>query len=502
MRPAGEFGGDRTTLKEFLQEIEDLKSIAERMWLDQQSTMPRGAIDDRVRQAGLLQDIVQERIISDRLAELLDSAAGDEPWLPIARADRAQALRLGDETWKRFLETGAKAFDVWEKARMDSDWFAFAPWLQKMVDLNHEYADRVGFDDHPMDALMSVYVPGPTHAEINAVFDDLREFLVQARQARLVEAPVSVERVEPHQLIAIAEDIGRLIGFDFDRGGIAFSPHGYTSSAGPNDVRITFRKDVPLFEAVSTIVHEYGHALYGQGVATELWGTPAQHGSMPYIQESQAKFWENIVGRREDFCMLVGEILNQQVGGARSSEDWSAEYFAAQTRAPSSPIRIATDEVSFNLHIILRFEIEISLLNGDVTVAEVPDLWDARSEEYLGITPSSLREGALQDPHWTRRFFGLFTAYTVGNIGSAQLARAMTASGVSLGEAARRADYRDVLAWLREHVHRFGRTVTVQEMLTAATGRPMQADPYKDHLADRYLSGRSEPAATKPKERN
>lgn len=477
------------TLKEYLQEIEDLKSISERMWLDQQSTMPPAAIDDRVRQAGLLQDLVQERLTSDRLADLLQEASGEEPWIQVTLADRQQALRLGDETWKRFLETGAKAFDVWEKARAASDWKPFEPWLQKMVEINHEYADLVGYVSHPMDALMSVYVPGPTHAEISTVFDDLRDFLIRARQARVIEPVPSIDHAEPHVLISIAEDIGQLVGFDFERGGIAFSPHGYTSSAGPKDVRITFRKDVSLFEAVSTIVHEYGHALYGQGVSRELWGTPAQHGSMPYIQESQAKFWENIVGRREDFCSLVGEILARRVGGGRSAEEWGAAYYLAQTRAPSSPIRIATDEVSFNLHIILRFEIEEALLNGEATVAQVPDVWNAKSEEYLGITPESLRVGTLQDPHWTRRFFGLFTAYTVGNIASAQLVEAMTSQGVSLESAANRADYGDVLSWLRTHVHAPGRTVTVQEMLINATGRPLDAAPYKAHLRDRYTTG-------------
>ena len=311
-----------TTLAEYLQEIEDLKAIAERMWLDQQTTMPAAALTERVRQAGLLQALIQERLTSDRLAELLESAKGDEPWLKVVNDEREKALRLGDSTWKKFLETGAEAFGVWEKARRENDWDTFHPWLAKMVEINHEFASKVGYDEHPMDALLSTYVPGPTKNEIATVLGALRDFLIEARQRRAVTGEALKEMAEPHVLIAIAEDIGHLIGYDFDRGGIAFSPHGYTSTASPNDVRITFRKDVPLFEAVSTAVHEYGHALYGQGIAKELWGTPAQYGAMPYIQESQAKFWENIVGRREDFCMLVGEILEKRVGRGRSAEEW------------------------------------------------------------------------------------------------------------------------------------------------------------------------------------
>lgn len=473
-------------LQRYLSELEALKNIAERMWLDQQSTMPPAAIDERVRQAGILQELIQQRLVSDELGELLDGARGDEPWLEVVRQDRAQALRLDSGIWRRFLEVGAQAFSVWEQARRNEDWASFEPWLAQMVEIDKEYAETVGYDVHPMDALLSVYAEGPTHAQIASVLDDMREFLIRAREARVVESLELEGLVEPHLLLHIARDIGELIGFDFDRGGIAFSPHGYTSSAGPNDVRITFRSDVPLFEAVSTIVHEYGHALYGQGVAEELWDTPAGHGSMPYIQESQAKFWENIIGRRADFADRIGEILERRVG-RRSAAEWGSLYHRSQTRAASSPIRIATDEISFNLHILLRFEIEVALLEGTISVADVPEVWDAKSREYLGISPASVREGALQDPHWTRRMFGLFTAYVVGNVASAQLAEAMEAQGVSIAEAIETSDFRAVLGWLREHVHAPGRTKSIQQILEAATGSALDAGPYRKHLTDRYL---------------
>ncbi|GAA3934308.1 hypothetical protein [Microbacterium soli] len=476
------------SLKQYLSELEALKNIAERMWLDQQSYMPPAALPERARQAGILQNLIQERLVSDELGALLDAASGDEPWLGVVREDREQALRLSSGIWRRFLEVGAEAFSVWEQARQDEDWATFEPWLARMVEIDKEYAETVGYDVHPMDALLSVYAAGPTHAEISGVLNDMRDFLIEARKARPVEDYVEEEGpAEEHLLFAIAHDIGELIGFDFDRGGIAFSPHGYTSSAGANDVRITFRSDVPLFEAVSTMVHEYGHALYGQGVARELWDTPAGHGSMPYLQESQAKFWENIVGRRADFAERIGEILERRLG-RRSAAEWASMYHRSQTRAASSPIRIATDEISFNLHILLRFEIEEGLLNGSISVADVPTVWNAKSEEYLGIIPANIREGALQDPHWTRRMFGLFTAYVIGNVASAQLAQAMEDQGVSISDAIAGGDFSAVLGWLREHVHGPGRTTSVQEILLAATGSPLNAAPYRKHLTDRYMS--------------
>ncbi|MGF2949382.1 gluzincin family metallopeptidase [Microbacterium alcoholitolerans] len=475
------------SLEQYLSELEALKNIAERMWLDQQSAMPPAAINERVNQAGILQELIQQRLVSDQLGELLDATSGDEPWLGVVREDRAQALRLSSGIWRRFLEVGAQAFNVWEQARKDEDWASFEPWLAKMVEIDKEYAETVGYDVHPMDALLSVYAVGPTHAEISEVLSEMRDFLIDARKAREVEEFEEEGRQPEHLLLAIARDIGELIGFDFARGGIAFSPHGYTSSAGPNDVRITFRSDVPLFEAVSTMVHEYGHALYGQGVAEELWDTPAGHGSMPYLQESQAKFWENIIGRRADFAQRIGEILERRIGRLSAAE-WAVRYHRSQTRAASSPIRIATDEISFNLHILLRFEIEEQLLSGTITVADVPQVWNAKSEEYLGIIPATIREGALQDPHWTRRMFGLFTAYVIGNVASAQLAQAMEDQGISIAEAIASRDFSAVLGWLQKNVHSPGRTKSVQEVLQAATGSPLNAAPYRKHLADRYMS--------------
>ncbi|MGB4138041.1 MAG: hypothetical protein WA971_15865 [Microbacterium sp.] len=473
-------------LKQYIRELEDLKNIAERMWLDQQSVMPPAAIHERVRQTGILQELVQQRLVSDELGALLEQASGDEPWLGVVQDDRAQALRLSSGIWRRFLEVGAQAFSVWEQARKDEDWASFEPWFAQMVEINEEYAATVGYEHHPMDALLSVYAAGPTHAEIAGVLSDMRDFLIETRKARTVLDVEDEGLAEPHLLIAIAEDIGELIGFDFERGGIAFSPHGYTSSAGPNDVRITFRSDVPLFEAVSTMVHEYGHALYGQGVAKELWETPAGHGSMPYVQESQAKFWENIIGRRADFAQRIGEILERRLG-RRTAAEWGEAYHRSQVAAPSSPIRIATDEISFNLHILLRFEIEEALLNGSISVADVPEAWNAKSREYLGIVPASLREGALQDPHWTRRMFGLFTAYVIGNVASAQLAAAMEDDGVSIEAAVAKGDFSEVLGWLRTHVHAPGRAKSIQQILQDATGRPLDAAPYRQHLAGRYL---------------
>lgn len=471
-------------LRSYLQEIEDLKAIRERIWLDQQQGMPPGAIADRTRQIGIIAGMVQDRLTAPELGRLLD-AAPDESWVGVARRDRERALRMQGGLWRRFQETSSDAFDAWVRARDGSDWSIVQPGLEKLVGIYREYAETVGYDEHPMDALLSVYEPGPTHAEITSVFDSLRDFLIHARARRVVDAPTSAIPVERHVLVEIMRAIGRLIGFDFQRGDVGYTPHGYTSIAGPRDARVTVATNSNLFQGVLIAIHEYGHALYGLGVSEELWGTPAQHGSMPYIQESQSKFWENIVGRREDFSVRIGEILTDHVG-EWEPERWGAAFHGWVTRSPANPIRIHADEISFNLHIMLRYELETQLIEGKLAVADVPDAWNALSEHYLGFVPENERLGCLQDPHWVTRFFGLFTAYIVGNVSSAQLAATMESQGTSITDAVARADFNEVLGWLRRNVHAPGRTVTVQEMLRNVTGKPLDATHYLEHLRSRY----------------
>lgn len=475
-----------TPLRQYVRHTEDLKNINERLWLDQQSFMPSAALPERIRQTGIIQDLVQARLVSEELGRLLDEDREGGRWIDVVHREREHALRRGDVVWTRFMQTAGEAFDAWVIARDGNDWSIFEPWLDKMVEINRDYAERMGYDGHPMDALLSAYVPGPTHAEISKVFDELKPFLIDAHRRRVADEPVASVRGEVHELLAIAVDVGELIGFDFARGGVGFTPHGYTSIAGPRDARVTIRDDIPLFQAVSMAIHEFGHALYAQGTDQDLWDTPAQAGSMPYIHESQSKFWENIVGRRPDFCGLVGGILARHYPH-RDAGDWGAAYHRSLTRGVPSHIRVAADEISFNLHIILRYEIECALLEGRIRAAQVPAMWSELSREYLGYVPATLRDGPLQDPHWARRIFGLFCAYVVGNVASAQLGQAMHEDGVSIQDAVRRSDFGDVLGWLRSNVHGPGSTVTVQEMLEKVTGNRLQPRQYVAHLRRRYL---------------
>lgn len=262
-------------------------------------------------------------------------------------------------------------------------------------------------------------------------------------------------------------------------------PHPFTSPAGPADVRIALRPHVPFSDAIQAAVHEYGHGLYEQGIPTRLWGTPAGRGVMPYLHESQAKFWENIIGRRRDFCQLMTTTVSEVLGGLPpgvAENDLFDDLAACQ----NSTIRTATDEVSFNLHIILRWEIEVALLEGAVTAVDVPALWSEKCLSYLGQEPRHDADGALQDPHWAGRYFGLFPCYLIGNILSAQMAEEYDPDGTRLTSAIAARDLGDPLGWLRQHVHQHGRLLTTQELIQSVAGHEMSAEPYRRHLLRRY----------------
>ncbi len=472
----------------YMETTEDLRRISEHLFLDQQTLLPDASSDDRARQIGLMERMIRDRTAAPEFGALLDGSRADAeslPWFAAAERDFTRERQRPGDAQQAFASIGIQAGSAWRKAREVGDWSAFAPWLAKMVDINLRVAEAMGYEDHPHDALLSLYDPGPSSAELNLLFDSLRDDLVRLNRERelvpITESPV----IDTATMLAIARDVSEFVGFDFTRGALAISPHGYTNPGGPNDVRITFRDDQSVVAIVGTVLHELGHAVYEQGIAPHLWGTNAGRGIMPYIHESQSKFWENIVGRRQDVMPALADIIAAHLGEGVPGAS-AEEIHDLYTRAPSSMIRTESDEVSFNLHILLRWEIENKLLSGTLTVDEVPELWNTRSEEYFGRAPASVSEGALQDPHWCRRYMGLFTAYIVGNIASAQLAESMETSGVSIGTAAADRDFSEVLGWTRTNVHSFGRSLTMTEILERATGRPLDAEPYRRHLTGRY----------------
>jgi carboxypeptidase Taq len=481
-------------LAEYWRTTENIRDVYEHLRLDQQTELPPAAHGARADQIGMLEGMVRSRTGSEDVGRLM-SAPGIEDGLTElerlaldrGRADRTTELQRESPALRAWSTDSAASFPAWRQAREKGDWSLFAGHLDHLVTLNRDIAEEIGYRDHPMDALLSLYAEGPTKAEVDGLFSELVGAVDDVAASRHVDP--GVVRVNPNlgrnEIRRFVGAIGETIGYDFNRGGLAFAPHPFTSPAGGDDVRITVREGVPFSDLAQAAVHEFGHALYEQGIAKELRGTPAGRGIMPYIHESQSKTWENILGRRRDFCAMLTGLAREVFGGLPEGVTEETLYYE-QVSAPPSLIRAGTDEVSFNQHIFLRWDIEVALLDGDIVAADVPAVWNEKAEAMFGRRPQNDAEGCLQDPHWASRYFGLFTSYVIGNLISAQLSEAMDSAGIDIAGCIEARDFSPVLGWLRSNVHHPGRAYPMKELVLRATGAPLGSSAYIRHLRSRY----------------
>ena len=491
-------------------EYHDLLCVLNTLKWDMRTMMPARGAASRGRQLATLTKLAKSIFVSDDTARLLDAAETEN-----ASADldsyRARALlqirdaheiqsRIPADLVGRMAALGAESEAVWTKAKDDSDFASFKPYLERMLALNIELADAIGYEDHPFDALIMQFEPGMTAARLEQIFGELKAGIIP-----LLERIVAIDEPLPVDLWAADYDIGAqkrlcqemaaLIGFDFERGRLDSAPHPFEISFTRDDVRITTRYDgnylpMSLFAAL----HEAGHGLYEQNIAPELTRTAltadflgqyAVGGASFGAHEFSSRLWENQIGRSRGFWRLhfsrLQDLFPEQMAGT------DAEYFyRAVNRARPSLIRVEADEVSYNLHIMLRTEIEMALLEGAVAVADLPEIWNAKMEAYLGLTPPDDRRGVLQDVHWSFGGFGNFPCYTIGNIMAAQVLAAAQAHMPDLAAKLADGDYQALLKWLSENIYRHGRAYGADELLTRISGEGLNTAPLLDYLEDKY----------------
>ncbi len=322
------------------------------------------------------------------------------------------------------------SFEAWRRAREHNDFASFAPWLSRTVALQREVADRIGYAETRYDALLDLFEPGMTASKIDKLFAPVREVSttllrhIEASGAIVDDSCLQGEFSEEKQ-VALSDVLLRGMGYDFSHGGIAVSPHPFTTSFGsPFDVRLTVHPDKHFIQSsVMAAIHEGGHAVYEQGSGPSLARTPLAGGASMGVHESQSRLWENAIGRSEAYWLGQFAAV-QQAFPEQFATVGAAEFARALNRVKPSLIRIEADEVTYNLHIIVRYELEKALINGDVAIESLPGLWNAKYREYLGIEPTNDSEGVLQDIHWSSGF-GYFPSYTLGNLYSAQIYSAL-----------------------------------------------------------------------------
>ena len=488
-------------LRHRLSEIGDLGAAGAVLVWDQSTYMPAGGAPARARQGATLSRLAHEKAVDPALGKLIDSLAPYAASLPyesdaaslirVAKRDFEKAIKVPADYVARASAAGFASYDAWTRARPANDFATMAPFLEQAVELAREYSGFFAPYAHIADPLIDVADQGMTTVSVRALFDELRRELKPMVQAIAAQPLADGHALhgsfdEPAQL-AFGSAVAGQIGYDFERGRLDKTHHPFASRFSSGDVRITTRvAPHDIGESLFSIIHEAGHALYEQGVAAGLDGTPLGNGVSAGVHESQSRLWENVVGRGRGFWEHFYPVLQDTFPDPFRGVTLET-FYRAINRVERSLIRTDADEVTYNLHIMMRFDLEVDLLEGRLQVKDLPQAWRARMEEDLGVAPTDDRNGCLQDVHWYGGSVGgAFQGYTIGNILSAQFYAAAVKAHPEIPREIATGRFGTLHAWLIENLYRHGRKFTPDELVMRATGGPMSIAPYLAYLRGKY----------------
>ena len=488
------------TLKSRLLDIQHLKDAAALLSWDQETYMPSGGGQTRAEQLATLQTLAHAKFVSPDIEDLLLHHIDPTTGLANTEAIDDASKALLRETWRDFSRAKKLPSDfvnrrerecslaqqVWAEARRRDDFMHFLPNLQTVVALKFEEIDYMGYDDSPYDALLDTYEPGATVAQLQPLFATLRhgllELLQHVREAASLDDRLLFQSYDEQQQLAFGKLVLHGMGYDFNRGRLDLSAHPFTTSFHPTDVRVTtrvFEKDLP--SCLFSCIHEGGHGLYEQGLPQEQYGTPLGEAISLGIHESQSRLWENNVGRSKAFWTHFFPSLQQHFPSQLGAISLDA-FHAALNRVKPSLIRVEADEVTYNLHIMVRFEIELALIEKRVAVKDLPGLWQEKMQEYLGIVPERDAEGVLQDVHWSLGALGYFPTYTLGNLYAAMFFQQACQDIPALETEIQRGHLLSLKTWLNRNIHKYGRQYSSADLLHRITGRALSVKPFLSYL--------------------
>ena len=486
---------------EFLDLIKELHDIGHAQGLlswDQETYMPAKGVAQRARSIGVLAGIGHERLTAARLvdlvAELSQVDLQGDPAVNVReiKRDQDRALKIPRELVVKLSETTSLAHEVWVEAREKSRFDLFAPWLSKILELKKEVARRVGFEGTIYNALLDEYEPYARAEDVGPVLTELEELLVPLVHRILATGKRPAEGILDQSFPVEEQELfGRRVlrdlGFDTDGGRLDVSVHPFCSGLGAGDVRLTTRYNPDhLNDSLFGIIHECGHGLYEQGLPKEEAATtPVARSVSLGIHESQSRLWENMVGRSREFWDHYLPELKSQFPTQLADVDTDA-FYAAVNQVEASFIRVEADEVTYNLHILLRFELEKALMEEAIDVCDLPQAWNDGMERFLGIRPSSDFEGVLQDVHWSFGLIGYFPTYTLGNLYAAQFMSQAQREIPDFSERLRTGDFSGLLGWLRSSIHSRGSRMTAAELVKEVTGEALQAGYLMEYLERKF----------------
>lgn len=463
---------------------------------DQQTMMPKGGAAARAAHVGILSRMAHELFTADETVRLLSEArqdaeegSEDAALIRVVQRDLDQATKLPASFVEEKSRLASEAHESWVLARQNNTFATFAPTLERMFDLARQEADFYGWTGHRYDALLDTYEEGWTAADVKAMFDTIREPLVSLVEdirdrGHATDAIGLYGTWDEARQRKVTELLVRTIGFDFDRGRQDTAPHPFCTGWSVGDIRLTTRFKDMIGSAIFGSLHEAGHGMYEQGSPVEWDRTPLAGGVSLGVHESQSRLWENIVGRSRSFWRRFLPDLHANFPALAAFD--VEKFYRMINQVEPSLIRVEADEVTYNLHILVRFELEMALLSGELAVADLPEAWRAKYQQYLGIVPETDAEGCLQDVHWSMGGIGYFPTYTIGNLLSYQIWGALTRDVTNTDDLMAQGTFGPILAWLTERIYRHGRRYTPKELILQATGSAMDPSIYLAGITAKY----------------
>ncbi len=488
-------------LKQRLMEVGDLQGIDALLNWDQSTYMPDGGADARARQSALINRLAHERLTDPAVGKLLDDLraygeslpydSDDAALLRVARRAFDNAVRLPTEFVEEVAQHVALTYTAWTQARPANDFARMRPHLEKTLDLSRRYAEYFPGYQHIADPLIDQSDYGMKASSVREVFARLREGLVPLVQAIKAQPQVDDSPLNGHfppdKQLAFGLAIIKDYGYDFNRGRQDLTHHPFMTKFSLGDIRITTRiKEDRLDDALFSTLHESGHAMYEQGIRQEFEALPLADGTSAGVHESQSRMWENIVGRSKGFWShyypRLQAVFPEQLGSVPLDT-----FYRAINKVEPSLIRTDADEVTYNLHVMLRFDLELQLLEGSLTIRDLPEAWQARYEADLGVAAPDDRDGVLQDVHWYSGLIGgAFQGYTLGNLMSAQFYEAALAAHPGIPGEIAQGQFGTLHGWLRENIYQHGAKFTADELLQRVTGGGLRVEPLLNYLKAKY----------------
>ncbi|MDO9538133.1 MAG: carboxypeptidase M32 [Thermoplasmata archaeon] len=487
-------------LKEMLAEITDIGSAAAVLGWDQAVNMPPGGAPARGRQLAALGKVTHEKLINPRVGELLkvlqtheqslDYNSNESSLIRNTRIKYNKAVNVPTEFAGRWQSATSESFDIWLKARPANNFKMVEPYLKKNFDMCKEYAEFFPGYEHPLDPMMDNHDYGMKASNIREIFSNLRKEMVPIVESITSQEPADDSFMklgfEGKKQLEFGESVVKAFGYDFNRGRQDMAPHPFTISFALGDVRITTRiQEHFLGSALFGTLHEAGHAMYEQGGAPSLDGTPLRGGTSIGVHESQSRLWENIVGRSRPFWQHYYPGLQKHFPEHLGNVELNS-FYRGINKVQKSLIRVEADEVTYNLHVMMRFDFECSVLEGSLDVSELPEAWKDRMESDIGIRPKDDADGVMQDIHWYNGIIGYFQGYTLGNIMSAQFYDAAVKEHPEITEEIGQGKFSTLHDWLKQNIYQHGSKFTANELLERVTGNGLDVAPYINYLKKKY----------------